>query len=164
MRLYQQQEYDFFHELIEQIIATSDDQAADEKPQRVLVLRAVEREVRHVPVAAALELHDVLGLARGHVVVVIAEPVVALVPNPRHVVTRVSRAALVRQNSVELVVALEVSWQSNTRRLGTHGHGLGGFQGRAIIRGKPIHFLVLGFRAVVGHRSRLLRTTHTHHP
>jgi hypothetical protein len=41
-----------------------------------LVLGAVEREVRHVPVAAALELVDILRLARRHVIVIVAEPVV----------------------------------------------------------------------------------------
>lgn len=41
-----------------------------------LVLGAVEGQVGHVPVAAAFELLDVLRLARRHVVVVVAEPVV----------------------------------------------------------------------------------------
>ena len=44
--------------------------------QRILVLGTVKSEVRHVPVTPALEFHNVLGLARRDVVVIVAIPVI----------------------------------------------------------------------------------------
>lgn len=51
-----------------------------------LLLKAIEGEVGHVPVAAPLEVHDVLGFAGGNVRVVEDQPVVSVLPHPPHVV------------------------------------------------------------------------------
>lgn len=52
-----------------------------------LLLEAIEGEVGHVPVTPSLEVHDVLGLARGYVCVIEHQPVVAFLPYPPHVVS-----------------------------------------------------------------------------
>ena len=64
---------------------------------------AVQTDVRHVPVAATVELLDALGVHLGHRLVVKDEPLFGALFDPRHVVTPLRRAPLVCDNREELV-------------------------------------------------------------
>lgn len=66
---------------------------------------SVEAEIRGVPVTTTFEHHDVVSLDHGHDIVVALQPVVATCMHPADVVAAVSRTALVRNHSDQLIVA-----------------------------------------------------------